>query len=288
MTGRVKSFFTEIPSYLKITAACLIMALGMSLFLIPNKIAAGGLSGIGIVLFHLFNFPVGVSVLILNIPLFLLSWRLLGTSFGMKTLFATVVFSVFVDGTAFLTPMTNDLLLSVLFGGALVGLGLGLIFRENATTGGTDLAAKIIHRIVPFISIGQVLLIIDALVVVLAALVFRQYDLALYASVAIFITARIIDVVVIGINYSKAAYIISLQSGRISSRIMDELSRGVTELKGRGMFTGMDRPVLLCVLRRRDVPLMKKIVLEEDPEAFIFISDEREVLGEGFSFEQKR
>ncbi|MDA3955599.1 YitT family protein [Oceanispirochaeta sp.] len=288
MTGRVKSFFTEIPSYLKITAACLIMALGMSLFLIPNKIAAGGLSGIGIVLFHLFNFPVGVSVLILNIPLFLLSWRLLGTSFGVKTLFATVVFSVFVDVTAFLTPMTDDLLLSVLFGGALVGLGLGLIFRENATTGGTDLAAKIIHRIVPFISIGQVLLIIDALVVVLAALVFRQYDLALYASVAIFITARIIDVVVIGINYSKAAYIISLQSGRISSRIMDELSRGVTELKGRGMFTGMDRPVLLCVLRRRDVPLMKKIVLEEDPEAFIFISDVREVLGEGFSFEQKR
>jgi uncharacterized membrane-anchored protein YitT (DUF2179 family) len=184
--------------------------------------------------------------------------------------------------------MTDDLILSVIFGGVLVGLGLGIIFRNDATTGGTDLAAKIFHKLIPFMSIGQILLITDALVVVLAATVFGQYELALYASVSIFITARIIDVVVVGINYSKAAYIISLQSGRISSRILEELNRGVTELKGRGMFTGMDRPVLMCVLRSRDIPLMKKIVQDEDPQAFIFISDVREVFGEGFSFEQKR
>ncbi|QEN07812.1 YitT family protein [Oceanispirochaeta crateris] len=288
MSSRIKSIVGEIPSFLKISTGCLIMALGMNLFLIPNKIAAGGLSGIGIVIYHLFNFPVGVSVLILNIPLFLISWKLLGTSFGVKTLFSTILFSLLVDGTSFLRPMTDDLILSVIFGGVLVGLGLGIIFRNDATTGGTDLAAKIFHKLIPFMSIGQILLITDALVVVLAATVFGQYELALYASVSIFITARIIDVVVVGINYSKAAYIISLQSGRISSRILEELNRGVTELKGRGMFTGMDRPVLMCVLRSRDIPLMKKIVQDEDPQAFIFISDVREVFGEGFSFEQKR
>lgn len=276
-----------VPEYLYITLGCVVMALGMNLFMVPNKIAAGGLSGIGIVLFHLFNFPVGVSVLIMNIPLFLVSWKLLGTSFGVKTLFATIALSVAIDVTAFLEPLTDDLFLSVLFGGGAVGAGLGLILRKDATTGGTDLGARIVHKLIPFLSVGQLLLIIDAVVVILAAAVFQHYELALYASVAIFITARIVDYVVVGINYSKAAYVISHQSGRISSRVLNELNRGVTELKGRGMFTGMDRPVLMCVLKSRDIPHMKKIVQEEDPEAFIFISDVREVLGEGFSYDSE-
>ncbi|MDC7234121.1 MAG: YitT family protein [Spirochaetales bacterium] len=283
-----KKFLKALPSYLIITLGALLIALGMNLFLIPNKIAAGGLSGIGTVLFYLFNLPVGLTVLVMNIPLFLISWRVLGTSFGVKTLYATVMLSLAIDGTSFLPGLTEDLFLSVLFGGALSGTGLGLIFKNDATTGGTDLAAAIVHKFVPFVSIGQLLLLIDALVVIMAAMVFRQYELALYASVTIFITARIIDYIVVGINYTKAAYVISLQSDRISSRMLQELNRGVTELKGRGMFTGMDRPVLMCVLRSRDIPHMKKIVQEEDPEAFIFISDVREVLGEGFSYEPER
>jgi len=287
MAGKVEILRNEFPSYIKIIAGALIMALGMNFFLIPNKIAAGGLSGIGIVLYYLFGFPVGVTVLILNIPLFLISWKMLGTSFGLKSLFATFGFAVLIDSTTFLPVLTDDLILAVVFGGAMVGLGLGMILRQNATTGGTDLAAKILHKLIPFLSIGQILLFIDAVVVILAALVFSQYELALYASVSIFITARVIDVVVVGINYTKAAYIISLQTGRISERILKELNRGVTELRGRGMYTGMDRPVLMCVLRSRDIPQMKTIVQDEDPQAFIFISDVREVLGEGFSYESK-
>lgn len=280
-----KALLKELPSYMMILIGSIVMALGIDLFLIPNKIAAGGLSGIGTVLFYLFNLPVGMTVLVMNIPLFLISWKVLGTSFGVKTLFATIALSLAIDAFSFLPAVTDDLFLSVLFGGALVGVGLGLIFKRDATTGGTDLAAAIIHKYIPFLSIGSLLLIIDAIVVVMAAAVFRQYELALYASVTIFITARVIDYIVVGINYTKAAYIISLQSDRISSRLLDELNRGVTELKGRGMFTGMDRPVLMCVLRSRDIPHLKKIVQEEDPEAFIFISDVREVLGEGFTYE---
>ncbi len=283
-----KKLFKEVPSYFVIFLGCTIMALGMNLFLVPNRIAAGGLSGIGIVIYTLFHFPVGMTVLILNIPLFLISWKVLGTSFGVKTLFATLCFSFMVDATAFLDALTYDLFLATLFGGVLVGTGLGFIFRQEATTGGTDLAAAIIHKFVPSFSVGQLLLAIDAIVVLMAAFAFGQYEIALYASVSIFITSRVIDFVVVGINYTKAAYIISGRSEKISSRVLKELNRGVTELKGRGMYTGMDRPVLMCVVRSRDIPHMKKIVQEEDPEAFIFISDVREVLGEGFSYEQKR
>lgn len=278
----------ETMSLISLVIGCLIMALGMNLFLIPNKIVAGGLSGVGTVLYHLFNLPVGMTVLAMNVPLFLASWKTLGRSFGIKTLISTILLSLFIDGTFFLNVLTHDLLLASIMGGGMTGLGLGLIFRENASTGGTDLAAKIIHKIVPFISVGQILMVVDVLVVIMAALVFGQFEFALYAAVTIFVTARVIDAIIIGVNYTKAVYIISLKSEVISERILKELNRGVTELKGRGMFTGDARPVLLCVLRSRDIPHLKKITSEEDPEGFMFISDVREALGEGFSFEPKR
>ncbi len=265
----------------------LCMALGMNLFLIPNKIVAGGLSGIGTVLYHLFGLPVGLSVLVMNVPLFLLSWKILGRSFGVKTLFATVILSVFIDTTSFVSVLTDDLLLASLVGGGMVGMGLGLILRQDASTGGTDLAAKIVHKVLSFISVGQILLVIDALVVLTAGMVFGQYELALYAGVTIFISARVIDAVVIGVNYTKAAYVISEKSDSISQRILKEMDRGVTELKGKGKYTNSDRPVLMCVLRSRDVPHLKQIVSDMDPGAFVFISDVREVLGEGFSYEAK-
>ena len=278
----------EIISFTSIVLGCLIMALGLNWFLIPNRIVGGGLSGIGTVLYHLFGFPVGLTVLVMNIPLFLISWKVLGRSFGIKTLIATLLLSVFIDGTAFLSVLTKDLLLASLMGGGMVGLGLGLIFLEEASTGGTDLVAKVVHKLISFFSIGQILMVIDVQVVILAAFAFSQYELALYAGVNIFVAARVIDAVVIGVNYTKAAYIISQHSGRISKRILDEMKRGVTELTGKGMYTQMDRPVLLCVLRRRDIPHLKQIVSKEDPEAFVFISDVREVFGEGFSYESKR
>ena len=281
---RIRSEFLSIGVIL---FGCLSMALGMNFFLIPNKIVGGGLSGIGTVLYHLFGLPVGLSVLVMNIPLFLLSWRILGRSFGVKTLVATVVLSVFIDATSFVPVLTGDLLLASLVGGGMMGVGLGLIFRQDASTGGTDLAAKIVHKVVSFVSVGQILLVIDALVVIMAGLVFGQYELALYAGVTIFITARVIDAVVIGVNYTKAAYVISLQSDRISEQILQDMDRGVTELKGTGKYTGTDRPVLLCVLRSRDIPHLKQIVSDIDPEAFVFISDVREVFGEGFSYESK-
>jgi uncharacterized membrane-anchored protein YitT (DUF2179 family) len=190
--------------------------------------------------------------------------------------------SLFIDLFASVGPITDDLLLAALAGGALMGLGLGLVFRQDATTGGTDLAARIVHKRVPFISIAQVLLIIDVIVVMTAAISFNSYELALYAVVTLVVATKVIDSVTVGINFRKAAYIISKETDKVASRLLVELERGVTGLSGRGLYTGDRKEVLVCVLTARQVPVLKRIVKEVDSDAFVYITDAREVFGEGF------
>jgi uncharacterized membrane-anchored protein YitT (DUF2179 family) len=189
---------------------------------------------------------------------------------------------LFIDLFAKIPPITDDLLLAALAGGAMMGLGLGLVFRQDSTTGGTDLAARLLHKSVPHISVAQVLLVIDVLVVLAAAISYRSYELALYAVVTLVVTTRIIDSVMVGINVSKSAYVISQKSDEVGSSLLKELNRGVTGLQGRGLYTGSNREVLVCVLKSREVPRLKRIVSEIDPNAFVFITDAREVFGEGF------
>ena len=223
-------------------------------------------------------------MLFLNIPLFLLGIKILGRSFGIKTLFATLILSLAIDFLAqFLSSVTDDLLLASIFGGLLVGLGLGLVLKQDASTGGTDLGVKIIHKIVPYVSVGQLLLIIDAFIVLTAALVFKNYELGLYAAITLFILSRVIDTVIVGVNYTKAVHIISDKPDEISSKLVFEMNHGMTRLNGRGMYSGKDKNVLLCIIRRRELPHLKSVVSEIDNNAFIFVTDVREVLGEGFS-----
>lgn len=271
-------------NFLMITVGALLLALGYNWFLIPNKIAAGGVSGLATVIYHITGLPVGGVVLAVNIPLFITGILVLGSVFGIKTFYATIMLSVLIDATAFLEPMSHDLLLASLAGGVLVGLGLGIIFHFNGSTGGTDIAAKVVHKLLPFFSIGQVLLAIDSLVVICAGVVFKNYDLMLYAAVSIFVTARVVDAILVGVNYTNTMYIISSKSEEIAQRILSELNRGVTELTGYGKFTGEKRPVLMSVLKSRDVHHVKKLVLELDEHAFVFITSTREVLGEGFTY----
>lgn len=261
---------------------CALTALGISLFLVPNRIAAGGVTGLAIVIHHWTGWPVGLVALALNVPLFLIGFRLIGSGFGLKTLTATLFLSLFIDLFASLPAITDDLLLAALAGGALMGVGLGLVFRQDSTTGGTDLAARILHAGVPHISIAQVLLVIDVLVVLTAAFSFRSYELALYAVVTLTVTTKIIDSVIVGINFTKAAHIISSESETVARHLLDELDRGVTGLEGRGLYTGNRKEVLICVLKSRQVPRLKRIVRDIDPGAFIYLTDAREVFGEGF------
>ncbi|MTI85789.1 MAG: YitT family protein [Firmicutes bacterium] len=268
--------------FIWVTAGVIIIALGLDMFLIPNKIAAGGVSGAATVVHYVLGLPVGLTMLFMNIPLFAMGVYRLGLSFGFRSLYGTLALSVAIDGMArFLPVPTQEPLLASLYGGAMVGLGLGLVFRYRGTTGGTDLAAAVL-RSYTGINIGQLLFMVDALVVLAAGLTFHSWELAMYALLTIFVTAWVIDLVQEGISYAKAFFIISVRTDDIAEAILTRLDRGVTALKGQGLYTRTDRDVLLTVVNRSEVSRLKEVVYEIDPAAFLILTDVREVLGEGF------
>lgn len=267
--------------YLGVLIGVLITAFGVSFFLIPAKIAAGGVSGVATVIFHLTQFPAGIVMLLLNLPLFLISWRVFGPRFGVKTLVGTVTLSLFVDiFNQIAVPITGDLLLASIYGGVISGIGLGIAFRSGGSTGGTDMAAQLVAQMFNT-SVGQGLLLVDGFVIILAGLAFGL-ELAMYALIAVFITTKTIDVVQEGRNYAKGVYIISDLAEQIGGTIMERLERGVTSLDGRGMWTKAHKNVLFAIVSRGEISQVKEIVREFDEKAFVVITDVHEVLGEGF------
>ena len=296
--GIIKRFKESWKEYFWIVIGTIITAVAINIFLVPYKIAPGGVTGIATVIYYLSgsSLPLGLIMLLLNIPLFILGMKFIGKKFVVRTLFATTFLSIAIDSiepfTGFFVdnhlsklenmPATPDLLLYSIFGGVIMGIGLGLVFKSGATTGGTDLAARIVNNFIPAFTMGQVLLFIDACVVIFAAIVFNSFLLALYAIVTLFISSKVIDAMLEGVNFAKALFIISDESETIAKRIMSDLDRGVTALKGKGMFTGHDKQVLFCVVPRSQIPQLKQIVKEVDRKAFIVLADIREVLGEGF------
>ncbi len=272
--------------YILIVLGTLVTGLAFNLFLIPHKIAPGGLSGIGTVVYYVTKgrVPVGVTMLVLNVPLFVVGIKELGREFGFKSLISTILLSLFIDILR-VPSVTNEPILAAIYGGVIMGMGLGLVFRGNATTGGTDLFAKIIHRHFHFIGIGWVLFIIDSLVVLTAALVFGPTS-ALYALVSLFLGSKFIDLILEGINAAKAFILISDHSAEIADKIMKELDRGVTLLHGRGAYTMKEKDVILCIINRIQTARLKEIINEIDPDAFVLVADVREVMGEGFSLER--
>jgi len=267
-------------SYALITLGSLVTAVGLDMFLVPNRIAAGGVSGLATIIFYLFGFPVGMTMLAMNVPLFVTSLKVLGPRFGIKTLYGFFILSVFVD---LLEPVigspTSDPLLAAIFGGSMTGAGLGLVFRAGGTTGGTDIAAQLVRKFFKTTS-GQGLLFIDGMVILLAGIVFSA-ELALYALISVFITSRVIDVVQEGVG-AKAAIIISDHTDGIARAIISQLDRGATLMEGTGAYTRKSRGVLLTVVGRWEVARLKSLVWEVDPCAFVIVTNAHEVLGEGF------
>lgn len=270
----------NVTAYLQIAVGCLLGALAYPMFLVPNHIAPGGLTGMATVLNYLFRFPVGMTSLLMNIPLFIIGYRSMGRVFVFRSLTATVVFSLLIDLLP-LPALTLQPLLGALFGGVLMGAGLGLILRGGATTGGTDMVARMIHSRFQHISVGAILFFIDCCVVAMAGF-FIEVEYALYAFVSLYASSRLIDVVMEGLTREKACYVISAEYARVKYEIMDKLDRGVTLLSAEGGFSGERRPMLLCVLSAQEVGRLKAIVRAADEGAFVFISDAHEVLGEGF------
>ena len=288
----------RIIEYLLITVGSIITAISVNVFLSPYKIAPGGVTGIATVIYHLSGglFPIGATMLAMNIPLFILGIRIIGARFALRSLYGTIFLSLIIDilrpfatkfSERYLLQLDNlasdpDLLLYSIFGGVFMGLGLGLVFRAGATTGGTDLAAAILNHFIPAVTIGQSLLFIDTVVILLAAVFFQSFRLALYASVTLFISTKIIDIIIQGVNYAKSVLIISDKSEEIALKIMKELERGVTGLQGKGMYTRTEKQVLYCIVHRNQITQLKEIVREIDDKAFVILTEVREVLGEGF------
>ena len=270
----------QLASAVQIALGCALGALAYPLFLVPNHIAPGGLTGLATVLNYLFRWPVGTTSLVMNVPLFIIGYRAMGRVFVIRSLVATVLFSVLIDLIP-LPPMTEQPLLGAVFGGVLLGAGLGLILRGGATTGGTDMVARMIHNRFQHISVGAFLFLIDCCVVLMAGF-FIEAEYALYAFVALYAASKLIDVVMVGLTREKACYIISTQHEQVKREILEKLDRGVTVLHAEGGYSGQERPVLLCVLSAQELGRLKAIVREADEDAFLFISDAHEVLGEGF------
>ena len=272
-------------SYLQILLGALIGGAAYPLFLTPNRIAPGGITGIATILNFLLKWPVGTVSLVMNIPLFLIGYKTMGRIFAFRSLVATVLFSVFIDVLP-LQPVINDPMLGALYGGVLLGIGLGLIMRGGATTGGSDMIARMVHKHFSFISTGAFLFAID-FAVVLAASALIGISEALYALISIFLSAKVMDVVIIGFSANKACFVISARWQEISARIMKDMGRGVTQLTARGGYTGEERPTLLCVISRSEITAFKRILREEDENAFVIIVEAHEAIGDGFSVLEK-
>lgn len=278
MKAKIKKFAYDFGW---VTVGTLLLTLSLDLFLVPNQIAPGGVSGLAIILNHIFRWPVGAVTLLINIPLFLTSLKILGSYFGAKTLYSTILLGVTIDALSFLKPLTHNPMLAAVYGGLIMGLGLGIVIKYGATTGGTDLAAMAVHKYVPFITVGRLLFIIDFVIIAFAGIEFSP-ELALYALATEFIAIKVIDVIQEGTDYERIALIISDKYGEISKSILYEMDRGITELKGTGAYSRKDKNVLLCVVNRSEVTTLRNLVKKIDPKAFVILSTAHEVLGEGF------
>ena len=270
----------EIKNALYIIGGLFFANLAFIVFLIPNNIAAGGFTGIGQLVNSATGLPVGTVSLMLNVPLFLISMKNLGLRFGIRSLIATIAFSLLLD---IIQPdiLFQDHLLAAVYGGLFSGLGFGLILRGNATTGGTDMLASLIHRLFPRIRVSWGIFIVDGLVIVASAFVYDMVS-AMYALICIFLCNLVVDFVLEGPNASHSFFIISDKSEEIAKRIMSELERGVTGIDATGMYSGQKKQVLLCVVSRLETTRLRRIVFSTDSRAFLISSKSSETFGEGF------
>ena len=270
-----------VRDYLLVVIGALVTAASFSWFFLPYDVAPGGVTGIATVISSLTGLSVGLLSFLINVPLFLAGWRQVGWRFAVRSFVAMVLLSLFID----LLPQVNpagDIMLATVFGGVLLGVGLGMVVRAGATTGGTDMAAKMLHRLAGFLSIATILFIIDATVVIIAAMAFG-IQAGLWALIALFISSKEMDVVIKGFNTAMQFLIITREPDEIVRRIHGDLDRGCTRLKAFGTYSGEEMGALLCVVARTEAARLKKVIAEADPNAFVTVCDVHEALGEGFT-----
>ena len=279
-----KTIKQTIIDYIIIAIGAFIFSFGIAMFTSPNNIAPGGVSGIGTMLNHLFNIPIGSVILAFNIPLFIFSFKKFGRKFFKKSLFATFLTSSLIDILPFILEKhyIYSPLLASIFGGVSIGVGVGIIFLRGGTTGGADILAKFIKLKHPHLSLGTLVFIIDAVIVISTIFVYGSIEALLYSTVSFFVTSRAVDAIIFGAARSKMLLIITTQPQQIAKRIMNDIQHGVTLIPASGAYTNEEKTILLSVVRPNEVAEINKIVKEIDRSAFTVITESNEVFGYGF------
>ena len=260
----------------------IIMALGTSLFLLPNQLSSGGFAGIATIIYYFLHIPMGTTILAFNIPLFIIAVYKLGKNFFVKSLIGTTTFSFFIDIFDKLKPLTNDRFLACIYGGIIIGLGTAIILKANSSTGGSDLVGFIARSYKPNLRVGKIIIIIDTIIVILNMIFFKEIEIGLYSAIAIYLMGKMIDIIFEGIYFTKLLIIISNKNEEIAKEIGNKIQRGTTGLYGKGMYTQKDKLILICAASRGDIARIKDIARQIDKNSFIIIANAREVVGNGF------
>ncbi len=266
--------------FIGILIGCSIAAAGMNAFLIPNQLAAGGVSGLGIVFLYVLGIPVGATVLAFNIPLLIAEGKIMGVKYTIRTIFGAIMFSFLIEVFAFVPDVTGDYLLSAVYGGIIVGIGLGTVFRNRGTTGGTALSAQLLTKYTG-LTMGQAIVGFDIVIIATSAFFFGP-EIAMYALISLIVSSKVIDMVQQGFRQEKAAFIISEMSQDIAEEILHQMGRGATNISARGSYTGEDRDMILTVVNRTEISKVKYLIYSLDPSAFVIVTNASEVMGEGF------
>ena len=277
-----KTALNILKNYALITVSCFIYAVGISLFLDPNRLAPGGVTGIAIIINNITDFPTGTLVLIINIPIMVIAVLKLGFKLFVSSIYALIISSFAINLLAPYGPVTDDLLLASITGAVLVGVSIGLIFRAGATTGGADIIVKLLRLRFKHIKNGRIFMISDGIVVAISGFVFKNINVALYAGISVLIQSFVLDLVLYGTDGARLLYIISDNENDIAERFMKELDVGVTYLQGRGAYTSKNKKVMLCAMRKQLLPRARGIVLQHDENAFMIVTSANQVFGEGF------
>lgn len=280
--GNIKNIIIEISGTI---LGAFIIAIAVSLFLLPNKLSSGGVAGIATITYYLLNMSMGISMLLINIPLFLMAILKVGKTFFVKSVIGTISLSIFTDILDKLTPLTHDKFLACIYGGILMGVGTAILLKVNSSTGGSDLASYIAKAYKPTVKVGEIIAILDIIIVVLNMIFLKEIEIGLYSAIAIYIMGKIIDILFEGIYFTKLIYIVSEKSEEIAKEIGKNIGRGTTGIYGKGMYTNKDKLILMCAVTRKDIAKAIQIIRKIDKKSFVIITNSREVLGLGFKNE---
>ncbi|MDN5356185.1 MAG: hypothetical protein PWQ43_1127 [Rikenellaceae bacterium] len=272
-------------AYSYILLGTFIMAVGFVMFISPYKFAPGGVYGISIILHHLFNFPIGITGLSIDIPLILIGMKILGAKFGIKTIVGSLSLSGWISLLEFTWGyeplLKDDPLVSAIFGGIILGIGLGLIFKSKATSGGTDIIAMILNKYTR-IAVGQLLIIVDSIIVLAGFIAFEDWRIPFYSWIIIYLTGRVVDMIIEGVSYEKACLIISDKTDEIKNKILLDLDRSGNLIPIKGLYSDSDKQMIMTVVNRREVEMLKSYIRQIDPQAFMTVVNASEVIGQGF------